>query len=1030
MITPDLGFWLRPLALVSMEVAAVFMAAFLAQTFVRSTFWRKAIWQICVAGSLLVVAMEVTGFGKGVALWVAHEKPQQRQVIARVLPGPNIRPLPQQAESEVEVPVTADVGQSPEVKSVWWPALIVIGGAATVLLRVIFARVALFLLCQKSQPPSSQLSERVAAIALRFRFSRKIRLILSGSVKSPIAFGVMRPSLGLPMNFEERFTTAQQDVMLVHEIAHLAGRDPLWYFAADVASAFLWWHPLIWIARRQLHVASELAADEATSSLQDGPATLAECLVNFGRQFVDESSFGWLGVRGSFRSALGQRVERLLTLTEPPSPPRWWTVLLAKTGFTVLLAGIIAFGFGAVQTSGAAHNSDLQTSLHQAWQESLVVKAVTTSSSESSTDDGTSSGSKNEASAAAPATELIELGEYERAKVKLPMLSGPVFANNASNYYLKLSNERRQFSEFSKNHQQGAKRSENNLYYLTNPKKVAAQLPAFTENPNHPSAPALGTDAGLNPAQAVLMADAKTGSNAPELAKKEVVKTPSIATNRADFTAKPVSAMSAGRFAILSKLQDIKLDELTFEKLPLSEVLKILTDEALRGDPGHAGVNFMINPAPLGAIPVTVVPPLKNISLGDVLAVIVKSVEKPIHYTIQDYAVVFAEGTGPAEQLYTRQFKVDPNAVTEALQKFQVTYTEPKPKTPALIGDFKEGRYNIVTKTNLLSANDALRSYFKVAGVELDPPKSVFFNDRTGMILVRATFAELETIRTAIQTLNSPTPQLTISVKFAEVDAATAKKLGLKWLVPTNVIQGSEIRKPADATVAIDKMEVPNAVMTNVSGILTDNEYTQLLRQLEKQQGVDLLTSPKVTTLSGRQAQVSILDLKTVVTGLETVKGSNGTSTNSLQTTQIPCGPVLDVIPYVSADGFFVQMTIIATINEFLGYDEPDKKLKAVSGNTTVPLPRLRVRQAMTAATVLDGQTIVLGGITSENAVKVKDRVPVVSRIPLLGRLFRSESATTEKRDLLVFVTPRLIDSAGNVVHQEEALDKLAQKMK
>ena len=52
--------------------------------------------------------------------------------------------------------------------------------------------------------------------------------------------------------------------MLAHELAHLAGNDPAWYLLADILAAALWWHPLIWWSRRQLHAQSELAADEAS----------------------------------------------------------------------------------------------------------------------------------------------------------------------------------------------------------------------------------------------------------------------------------------------------------------------------------------------------------------------------------------------------------------------------------------------------------------------------------------------------------------------------------------------------------------------------------------------------------------------------------------------------------------------------------------------------------------------------------------------------------------------------------------------
>jgi general secretion pathway protein D len=73
-------------------------------------------------------------------------------------------------------------------------------------------------------------------------------------------------------------------------------------------------------------------------------------------------------------------------------------------------------------------------------------------------------------------------------------------------------------------------------------------------------------------------------------------------------------------------------------------------------------------------------------------------------------------------------------------------------------------------------------------------------------------------------------------------------------------------------------------------------------------------------------------------------------------------------------------------------------------------------------AVVWDGQTVVLGGLISENVQKNKDKVPVLGDLPLFGRFFRSESNVTKKKNLLIFVTPTIIDPAGNRLHSEEEM--------
>ena len=158
----------------------------------------------------------------------------------------------------------------------------------------------------------------------------------------------------------------------------------------------------------------------------------------------------------------------------------------------------------------------------------------------------------------------------------------------------------------------------------------------------------------------------------------------------------------------------------------------------------------------------------------------------------------------------------------------------------------------------------------------------------------------------------------------------------------------------------------------------------------------------------------------------------NSSPTVNYPTETLPFGPTLDVIPYVSADGFTVQMTILPTLTEFLGYDDPGKfvpQSQAVGGSSIgvpitaeLPLPHFRIRQVLANVIVWDGQTVVLGGLITEDVTKVKDKVPFLGDLPLVGRLFRSESSQTKKKNLVIFVTPRIIDAAGNPYHTEDEM--------
>jgi len=140
---------------------------------------------------------------------------------------------------------------------------------------------------------------------------------------------------------------------------------------------------------------------------------------------------------------------------------------------------------------------------------------------------------------------------------------------------------------------------------------------------------------------------------------------------------------------------------------------------------------------------------------------------------------------------------------------------------------------------------------------------------------------------------------------------------------------------------------------------------------------------------------------------------------------QVEIGPVLDVIPVVLSDGYTINLTLIPSVTEFNGYDTaPDIPGVNVANVVQVPtiLPRFTVRQVVTTVNIWDNQTVVLGGLISSSIQNQKDKVPVLGDLPLVGRLFQSQSKTSIKKNLMIFVTATIVDPAGNRVHSDDEL--------
>src|SRR5688500_309092 len=123
----------------------------------------------------------------------------------------------------------------------------------------------------------------------------------------------------------------------------------------------------------------------------------------------------------------------------------------------------------------------------------------------------------------------------------------------------------------------------------------------------------------------------------------------------------------------------------------------------------------------------------------------------------------------------------------------------------------------------------------------------------------------------------------------------------------------------------------------------------------------------------------ALLGLGVWRTGAQVVQQPQAIPAVTTLVAPIPFGQVLDVIPYVSADGYTIQMNIVPTFSEFLGYDtEAARQFRTVVPNVPVqdtPLPRFRIRQVATSAVVWDGQTVVLGGLIAENVRKTREKV-------------------------------------------------------
>jgi general secretion pathway protein D len=158
----------------------------------------------------------------------------------------------------------------------------------------------------------------------------------------------------------------------------------------------------------------------------------------------------------------------------------------------------------------------------------------------------------------------------------------------------------------------------------------------------------------------------------------------------------------------------------------------------------------------------------------------------------------------------------------------------------------------------------------------------------------------------------------------------------------------------------------------------------------------------------------------------QVVNNQAGTSAVTPNTQQVETGPVLDVVPYVLSDGYTINLTLIPSVTEFVGYDTPPPVPNVTGGlnvvQVPVVLPVFNVRQVVTTVNIWDNQTIVIGGLIASQTLSAKDSVPLLGTLPVVGKLFQSSSKQVSKKNLMIFVTATVVDPAGNRVHSDDEL--------
>jgi type IV pilus assembly protein PilQ len=277
---------------------------------------------------------------------------------------------------------------------------------------------------------------------------------------------------------------------------------------------------------------------------------------------------------------------------------------------------------------------------------------------------------------------------------------------------------------------------------------------------------------------------------------------------------------------------------------------------------------------------------------------------------------------------------------------------------------------------------------------------SVTVDERTNSIIAYQTQENLDELRRIVTQLDIPVRQVMIEARIVEASVDYDKELGVSWsassLGPGNFVIGGGDGTLANATETYVDMGATAPTSSMGIGFITDNTILDLqLSAMEKTGNGEVVSQPKVVTADKETAKV----LKGTEVPYSTVSDS-GTQVEFKE-----AALSLEVTPQITPDNRII-------VNVKVTKDEPDY------ANAVAGVPPIKKNEVDAQVLVNDGETIVIGGVYSNTQAKTVDKVPVLADIPFIGRLFRHDTVTDAKEELLIFLTPRIINGQAIAVER------------
>ena len=301
---------------------------------------------------------------------------------------------------------------------------------------------------------------------------------------------------------------------------------------------------------------------------------------------------------------------------------------------------------------------------------------------------------------------------------------------------------------------------------------------------------------------------------------------------------------------------------------------------------------------------------------------------------------------------------------------------------------------------------------------------SVIANPETGLIAVRATGRQHEKIQEFLDlVMSSAKRQVLIEATVIEVQLNDQYQQGINW----SSLRTSPTQGPSLSLGQVGGAPLSSGILPGVSqGILNLNYLKPLtslgnlaltIQLLESFGKVKVLSSPKISVLNNQTALLKVVDNRVYFTITATTERGTPTTpaittyTSNLNT--VPVGFVMSVTPQI-ADNDEVTINVRPSISRIIGFvQDPNPALAQAVVPVVSNVPVIQTREMESILKVSSGQIAVMGGLMQDTVNNLKDTVPGVNRIPLLGDALSYRNETTNKSELVIFMRPIVVKDAS-----------------